>query len=127
MARRRWSVVAAAAVLVVLLVGGRWLALETADRAWAAGVPAGSVYLDARALARVVRLAILLLAVAWGTIHVYFVYRVIGSVQMPRRLGNLEIVEAVPQRVLLAVTLASGRSEERRVGKECRSRWSPYH
>ena len=20
-----------------------------------------------------------------------------------------------------------GRSEERRVGKECRSRWSPYH
>ena len=25
-------------------------------------------------------------------------------------------------------TLANiGRSEERRVGKECRSRWSPYH
>src|SRR2546430_6053473 len=23
--------------------------------------------------------------------------------------------------------LAPGRSEERRVGKECRSRWSPYH
>src|SRR5256886_8242196 len=23
--------------------------------------------------------------------------------------------------------VASGRSEERRVGKECRSRWSPYH
>src|SRR5216683_2530275 len=22
---------------------------------------------------------------------------------------------------------AAGRSEERRVGKECRSRWSPYH
>src|SRR3712207_6911242 len=25
------------------------------------------------------------------------------------------------------VSLAEGRSEERRVGKECRSRWSPYH
>ena len=24
-------------------------------------------------------------------------------------------------------TLGTGRSEERRVGKECRSRWSPYH
>ena len=24
-------------------------------------------------------------------------------------------------------TLGEGRSEERRVGKECRSRWSPYH
>ena len=23
--------------------------------------------------------------------------------------------------------VAAGRSEERRVGKECRSRWSPYH
>ena len=23
--------------------------------------------------------------------------------------------------------LGVGRSEERRVGKECRSRWSPYH
>ena len=27
----------------------------------------------------------------------------------------------------LFVWLATGRSEERRVGKECRSRWSPYH
>src|SRR3712207_1426576 len=25
------------------------------------------------------------------------------------------------------VAAAIGRSEERRVGKECRSRWSPYH
>src|SRR5256885_16941711 len=25
------------------------------------------------------------------------------------------------------VAHADGRSEERRVGKECRSRWSPYH
>ena len=23
--------------------------------------------------------------------------------------------------------VVEGRSEERRVGKECRSRWSPYH
>ena len=23
--------------------------------------------------------------------------------------------------------ISCGRSEERRVGKECRSRWSPYH
>src|SRR5258708_2903815 len=28
---------------------------------------------------------------------------------------------------LVEQSLASGRSEERRVGKECRSRWSPYH
>src|SRR2546422_2243558 len=28
---------------------------------------------------------------------------------------------------LLALPVERGRSEERRVGKECRSRWSPYH
>ena len=27
----------------------------------------------------------------------------------------------------ILVTLLICRSEERRVGKECRSRWSPYH
>src|SRR2546429_8194680 len=28
---------------------------------------------------------------------------------------------------MAAVAGRTGRSEERRVGKECRSRWSPYH
>ena len=28
---------------------------------------------------------------------------------------------------LILFIIASFRSEERRVGKECRSRWSPYH
>ena len=28
---------------------------------------------------------------------------------------------------VIAFVLAGFRSEERRVGKECRSRWSPYH
>ena len=27
----------------------------------------------------------------------------------------------------IAINTATTRSEERRVGKECRSRWSPYH
>ena len=30
-------------------------------------------------------------------------------------------------RLLHTVLACTGRSEERRVGKECRSRWSPYH
>ena len=28
---------------------------------------------------------------------------------------------------LILPDIAASRSEERRVGKECRSRWSPYH
>src|SRR5690349_19247817 len=32
-----------------------------------------------------------------------------------------------PPRVLMMTGLTTERSEERRVGKECRSRWSPYN
>ena len=32
---------------------------------------------------------------------------------------------AIPIKIFM--TFFHGRSEERRVGKECRSRWSPYH
>jgi hypothetical protein len=106
--RRRWALALGAAVLVVLLVGGRWLALETAERAWATAITGSDVHAAARDMARLVRGLILLTAVAWGTGNLLFVYRAIGSVQLPRRLGDLEIVEAVPHRVLLAGTIASG-------------------
>src|SRR2546430_11695170 len=43
-------------------------------------------------------------AVAWAT----------WNEPTATRLANMSVDE-------------SGRSEERRVGKECRSRWSPYH
>ena len=32
-----------------------------------------------------------------------------------------------PQVAIIGTTGGEARSEERRVGKECRSRWSPYH
>ena len=35
--------------------------------------------------------------------------------------------EVRPHLFRATTVLVSGRSEERRVGKECRSRWSPYH
>ena len=45
---------------------------------------------------------------------------------VPRALaatGHRGVVYRDPYGVVLII----GRSEERRVGKECRSRWSPYH
>src|SRR3712207_8701276 len=42
-----------------------------------------------------------------------------------RKLGAVELSRVVGS-YLLARTRRR-RSEERRVGKECRSRWSPYH
>src|SRR2546427_8639018 len=42
------------------------------------------------------------------------------------------LAQLTPQQFRVLLCLADGllnkqRSEERRVGKECRSRWSPYH
>ena len=37
------------------------------------------------------------------------------------------LIELAEKEVLRTRQLPAARSEERRVGKECRSRWSPYH
>jgi hypothetical protein len=94
--------------LAVVLVGGRWLAFETAERVWAASLRGGTAYVTAHDFARLVSGVLLLVAIAWGTGNLLFVYRAIGSMQLSRRLGDLEIVEAVPQPVLLAGTIACG-------------------
>src|SRR3712207_9144398 len=46
-----------------------------------------------------------------------------------REIRALRIYEGASevQKVIIARHHVAGRSEERRVGKECRSRWSPYH
>ena len=43
------------------------------------------------------------------------------------RLGDAAIAGVSTAGTISFVILALTRSEERRVGKECRSRWSPYH
>ncbi len=105
---RRRALLVGVGLLVAVLVGGRWLALETAERAWGASLPGGNAYLTARDFARLVSGLLLVGAIAWGTANLLFVYRSIGSMQLSRRLGDLEIVEAVPPPSLLAGTLAVG-------------------
>ena len=39
--------------------------------------------------------------------------------------GEVPVIGGIA--VVFGFSLACLRSEERRVGKECRSRWSPYH
>ena len=41
--------------------------------------------------------------------------------------GPTLVLELGGIRLLTDPTFDPARSEERRVGKECRSRWSPYH
>src|SRR5260370_36075421 len=38
-----------------------------------------------------------------------------------------QLVQAIDESAGMVLTFSRLRSEERRVGKECRSRWSPYH
>ena len=60
-------------------------------------------------------------------------YHVLGGVISPmdkigpEQLHVRELLSRLAQEDIHEVILATNRSEERRVGKECRSRWSPYH
>src|SRR3712207_8112811 len=54
----------------------------------------------------------------------------INLVEHPARMQTgirSALAEFAPSYHRATVTQVSLRSEERRVGKECRSRWSPYH
>ena len=42
-------------------------------------------------------------------------------------VGQVQLDLALPDYMSEITRLMQTRSEERRVGKECRSRWSPYH
>ena len=57
-----------------------------------------------------------------------------AEVQSAAENATQTLAQEISQRIVdlngaspSAVFLAGGKSEERRVGKECRSRWSPYH
>ena len=65
------------------------------------------------------------LAGSVGAAHVSVDYESRGA-----RWGHLQALRwasARRERVWIIEDDALARSEERRVGKECRSRWSPYH
>ena len=58
-------------------------------------------------------------------VNKYPEYRIINldKLTYAGNLANLKDIEKKPNYVFEK----ADRSEERRVGKECRSRWSPYH
>src|SRR5256885_12727949 len=58
------------------------------------------------------------LIIAGGPHAIYESYDLFSA--NPTRPGGADVVVTGEEFVML-------RSEERRVGKECRSRWSPYH
>ena len=51
----------------------------------------------------------------------------IFALEMDELTSRLQRLQLDNKIVTLLHELCAERSEERRVGKECRSRWSPYH
>src|SRR5258708_34359144 len=48
-------------------------------------------------------------------------------ITIPLTLSNLKLLRRITRTENILHRNFTRRSEERRVGKECRSRWSPYH
>jgi len=99
--------VSVSAALALLLLG-RWLALRTANALWSSSVGVGESHRAIADLQLVLALIAFLAATIWCVGNLYLVYRSIGSVQVPRRLGNIEIVETVPRRYLLIGAVGVG-------------------
>lgn len=106
-ARGRW-LRAGLIGLLVALVGGRWVAAIAADNLWASAVGVASVQGQIRTLRGSLEAVAFIVAALWCGGNLYLVYRSIGAVHVPRRLGNLEIVEAVPRRYLLVGAIGVG-------------------
>src|SRR5258706_9165898 len=56
-----------------------------------------------------------------------FVCRELGGAFVSPSAGGFAVSSVLGGRRVVWRERGVGRSEERRVGKECRSRWSPYH
>lgn len=104
MNRRRVAGFAVVGVLV-LLFGGRWVALRYTEHAWFADQGLADRYWSLLLRALGWQLGTLAVATAWYSAQTLAVHRSIGSVRLPRHLGNLEIAEEVPRRLLRGIAV----------------------
>ena len=82
-------------------------------------------------VAALVNIANISVSAKYGFASIFFI--IVSSIGffIPIALISAELATGWPQRggvyIWVKEALGDNRSEERRVGKECRSRWSPYH
>ena len=60
-------------------------------------------------------------------IQLYYYYKIMEWSLIMNKERLAAFMDAVLAIIMTILILETTRSEERRVGKECRSRWSPYH
>ena len=104
----RRGIQAAALLALAVLILGRWQAVATGNAWWAATLEIGATHAVLSRIRATLRVAALLVAIVWCVGNLLLVYRSIRSVHVPRRLGDLEILEAVPRRLLLLGAVAAG-------------------
>jgi uncharacterized membrane protein (UPF0182 family) len=104
---RHWAYLAVGAGLLLLL-GGRWLAVRTADRLWAEALGVAEAHAGMAELRLILVLIAFTGAAVWCLGNLFAIYRSIGSLHVPRRLGNLEFVEALPPRSLVVIVVLLG-------------------
>jgi uncharacterized membrane protein (UPF0182 family) len=97
--RSRWLTIGIIGFLLVLLLG-RWVAVGTADHLWAEALGVEETHADIARMRALLFLLAFTGAAVWCLGNLFLVYRSIGSVTVPRRLGNIEIIEAVPRHYL---------------------------
>jgi len=104
MTRRRVAGYAVAAVLIALF-GGRWVAIRFTEASWFADLGLAGPYWSRQLNDVGWQLALAAGAALWYAAQTFAVYRSIGAVHLPRRVGDLEIAEAVPRRTLRWIAL----------------------
>lgn len=110
MSRRARTIAWIIVGVVLLLFAGRWAAELVTERWWADTISpeAGRFVTRYRLLRFLLDTAGVVLASAWFITNFYIIYRAIGSVQVPRRVANLEIHEALTPRALLLTAIGAG-------------------
>ena len=106
----RGRLVLALLAVACLLFAGRWTASFLADRWWADQFSPDAAALTTRI--HLLRLALdvagVLSASAWFVGNLITVARAVGSVQVPRHVGNLEFRETLTPALLLAAAVGAG-------------------
>jgi hypothetical protein len=110
MSSRALRLTLAAIIIVLVLFSGRWTVGLFAERWWAEQLsPAAARFVTRWALTSLaLELTGIGFAAMWFVGHMLLIYRTIGSVQVRRRVANLEIREAVNVQPIIWVSVAAG-------------------